>query len=90
MDDLGRGDISRYCAIYDTPNFDRICDEGVCFDNFYSSYPEQCGMCGHCMHQFVAEGNGNIYPCDFYCTDEWLLGNINDSDFDTLAHSQVA
>ena len=38
MDDLGWGDISRYGAIYDTPNFDRICDEGVCFDNFYSSY----------------------------------------------------
>ena len=38
MDDLGWGDISRYGAIYDTPNFDRICDEGVSFDNFYSSY----------------------------------------------------
>lgn len=38
MDDLGWGDISHYGAIYDTPNFDRICDEGVCFDNFYSSY----------------------------------------------------
>ncbi len=64
------------------------------FDNLVQMYlgnsPEQCGMCGHCMHQFVAEGNGNIYPCDFYCTDEWLLGNINDSDFDTLAHSQNA
>ncbi|MCQ2472225.1 MAG: sulfatase-like hydrolase/transferase [Clostridia bacterium] len=38
MDDLGWGDISHYGAIYDTPNFDRICDEGVSFDNFYSSY----------------------------------------------------
>ncbi len=38
MDDLGWGDISRYGAIFDTPNFDRICDEGVSFDNFYSSY----------------------------------------------------
>ncbi|MDD6061116.1 MAG: SPASM domain-containing protein [Oscillospiraceae bacterium] len=64
------------------------------FDNLVQLYlgnsPEQCGMCGHCMHQFVAEGNGNIYPCDFYCTDEWLLGNINDSDLNTLAHSQRA
>lgn len=64
------------------------------FDNLVRLYlgeqPEQCGMCGHCMHQFVAEGNGNIYPCDFYCTDEWLLGNINDSDLQTLAHSQKA
>lgn len=64
------------------------------FDNlvrlFLGQQTEQCGMCGHCMHQFVAEGNGNIYPCDFYCTDEWLLGNINESDFDTLAHSERA
>lgn len=66
------------------------------FDNlvhlFLGNPTEQCGMCGHCMHQFVSEGNGNIYPCDFYCTDEWLLGNINDTfeNFDTLAHSEKA
>ena len=60
------------------------------FDNLVHLYlgnpTEQCGMCGHCTHQFVAEGNGNIYPCDFYCTDEWLLGNINDAPtFESLA-----
>lgn len=66
------------------------------FDNLVHLYlgnpTEQCGICGHCMHQFVAEGNGNVYPCDFYCTDEWLLGNINDANenFDTLAHSEKA
>ncbi len=66
------------------------------FDNLVHLYlgnpTEQCGICGHCMHQFVAEGNGNIYPCDFYCTDEWLLGNINEvtENFDTLAHSEKA
>lgn len=66
------------------------------FDNIVHLYlgnkTEQCGICGHCTHQFVAEGNGNIYPCDFYCTDEWLLGNINNAtdNFDTLAHSEKA
>ena len=66
------------------------------FDNLVHLYlgnpTEQCGTCGHCMHQFVAEGNGNIYPCDFYCTDEWLLGNINNEkeNFDTLAHCDKA
>lgn len=64
------------------------------FDNLvrlYLGHPaEQCGMCGHCSRQFVAEGNGNIYPCDFYCTDEWLLGNINESDFEALASSDKA
>lgn len=38
MDDLGYGDISLNGAIYDTPNIDRIGEEGVVFDNFYSSY----------------------------------------------------
>ena len=66
------------------------------FDNLVHLYlgnpTEQCGMCGHCTHQFVVEGNGNVYPCDFYCTDEWLLGNINSpsENFDTLAHSEKA
>ncbi len=51
---------------------------------------EQCGLMGHCNHQFVIEGNGNVYPCDFYCTDEWLLGNILDSTLKTLATSKKA
>ena len=38
MDDLGWGDISLNGAIYDTPNIDSIGEEGVNFDNFYSSY----------------------------------------------------
>ncbi len=46
--------------------------------------PEQCGMMGACSHQFVVESNGNVYPCDFYCSDEWLLGNIKYSDFAML------
>lgn len=51
------------------------------FDNyvrlFLGERAEQCGVCGVCGHQLVVEGNGNLYPCDFYCTDEWLLGNVN-------------
>ncbi len=62
------------------------------FDNLVRLYlgdkAEQCGMCGHCTYQFVAEGNGNIYPCDFYCTDEWLLGNINEKDLEIMANSE--
>ena len=38
-------------------------------------------MNGFCSNQFVVEGDGSVYPCDFYCTDEWLLGNINESSF---------
>ncbi len=64
------------------------------FDNWVRMYlgqrPEQCGLAGHCTHQFVCEGNGNIYPCDFYCTDEWLLGNINGDTLEEMAKSEKA
>lgn len=51
---------------------------------------EQCGMNGICSTQFVVEGDGSVYPCDFYCTDQWLLGNINDDDFATMGDSRLA
>ena len=38
MDDMGWGDTSLNGAIYETPNMDRIGEEGLNFDNFYSSY----------------------------------------------------
>ena len=38
MDDLGWGDISLNGAIYETPNIDSIGENGLNFDNFYSSY----------------------------------------------------
>lgn len=64
------------------------------FDNWVRVYlrqqPEQCGILGFCSHQFVSEANGNIYPCDFYCTDEYLLGNINETDFMTMEKSRIA
>lgn len=55
------------------------------FDNYISllggGNAEQCGMNGFCSTQFVVEGDGSVYPCDFYCTDEWYLANINDTSF---------
>ena len=59
------------------------------FDNLYEMingrYPYQCGMIGRCSQQFVIEANGDVYPCDFYCLDEYLLGNIKESSFEQLA-----
>ncbi len=64
------------------------------FDNYVSlsagNNAEQCGMNGCCSTQFVVEGDGSVYPCDFYCTDEWYLGNINESSFDALYHGERA
>lgn len=54
-------------------------------DNFVSTLmgnpSEQCGDTGICTPQYVIESDGSVYPCDFYCTDEMLLGNINDASF---------
>lgn len=38
MDDLGYGDVSLNGAIYDTPSIDSIGENGLNFENFYSSY----------------------------------------------------
>ncbi len=64
------------------------------FDNwvhiFNGGRAEQCGMMGHCTHQFVVEGNGNVYPCDFYCIDKWLLGNVETHTLEQMAKSKTA
>ncbi len=38
MDDLGYGDVSLNGSIYNTPNIDSIGENGLNFENFYSSY----------------------------------------------------
>ena len=42
--------------------------------------PENCAMCGVCGSYFVLEANGDLFPCDFYCTEERRIGNIYDDD----------
>jgi len=49
--------------------------------------PEVCGMVGHCICQFVIEADGGVYPCDFYVTDQWYLGDIKELEFDELLNS---
>ena len=61
------------------------------FDNLVGmlmGYPsEACGMLGECACQFVVEADGSTYPCDFYVTDEWYLGNLLVADLDQLKNS---
>ncbi len=63
------------------------------FDNLiemilHGAQPELCGMSGVCSGQLIVEGNGNLYPCDFYCEDQYLLGNILDSDLKQISKSE--
>ena len=51
---------------------------------------EQCGMQGHCNIQFVVEGDGDVYPCDFYVVDRYRLGSIAEHSFTELRESEPA
>ena len=35
-----------------------------------------CELNDKCSITLVVESNGDVYPCDFYCLDDYLLGNI--------------
>ena len=39
--------------------------------------PSTCAASGCCGSYLVVEGDGSLYPCDFFVLDEWYLGNIN-------------
>ncbi|AEV29308.1 radical SAM additional 4Fe4S-binding domain protein [Sphaerochaeta pleomorpha str. Grapes] len=58
------------------------------FDNLVSMLvgfqPESCDMTGICSVQYVAESDGSIYPCDFFCVDDYCLGNILSSSITDL------
>ena len=40
--------------------------------------PESCAMCGICGSYYVVETDGSLYPCDFYCRENYRLGSIFD------------
>lgn len=43
-----------------------------------------CGINGQCSVQYVIEGDGSVYPCDFYVTDDYKLGNIKENTLKEL------
>ncbi len=52
--------------------------------------PEACNMTGHCSVQYVIEGDGGIYPCDFYVLDQWRLGTVGQSSFAEMQRCETA
>lgn len=52
--------------------------------------PEACSMNGRCSIQFVVEGDGRVYPCDFYVTDEYAMGNVFEDSFESMARSSAS
>ena len=49
-----------------------------------------CSTCGKCGSYFVAEGDGSVYPCDFFVLDKWKMGTLQESTLDELADSAAA
>ena len=43
--------------------------------------PENCEQCGNCSVTYAIESNGDVYPCDFYMTDAFYLGNLLKDSF---------
>ena len=64
------------------------------FDNLISIAaglpPEACSLRGRCSCQFVFEADGSCYPCDFYVSEDWRMGNINESTLRGLYESENA
>ncbi len=52
--------------------------------------PESCNMTGQCSIQFVVEGDGGVYPCDFYVLDELRIGTVGQQSFAQMAASDAA
>jgi len=51
---------------------------------------ESCNFCGGCKLQFVTESNGDVYPCDFYCMDEYKLGNVASASYINMLNTSIA
>ena len=50
--------------------------------------PSSCAMAGKCGGYFTVEADGSVYPCDFYVTDEYRIGNVTESSFFSLIKSE--
>lgn len=52
--------------------------------------PTACGIHGKCQCQLVVEADGSVYPCDFYCIDQYRLGSLAGSSVEILRQSSGA
>lgn len=51
--------------------------------------PRTCGALGACAPQFVVESDGSVYPCDFYASDRWCMGNVCSDPIEAMAAGAV-
>jgi uncharacterized protein len=58
------------------------------FENVLAAYlgqdPESCEHGRRCDSYVVVEYNGDVYPCDFFVTEDWRLGNLLDTPLEQI------
>lgn len=52
--------------------------------------PTSCASSGSCGHYLTVEGDGSLYPCDFYVLDEWKLGDLSHCTVEDALDSPVS
>ena len=52
--------------------------------------PGTCATAGQCGSYLVAEGDGSLYPCDFYVLDGWKLGEAGSCTLEEASRSPLA
>ena len=72
------------CALFDLwYNGGRPAASIRLFENILAVYmgtdPEICAFRERCGSYVVVEYNGDLYPCDFFVEEAWMLGNVRES-----------
>lgn len=52
--------------------------------------PTACGIQGRCQPQLVVEADGSVFPCDFYCLDQYRVGSILENTLEELLEAAQA
>ena len=55
--------------------------------NLAGMAPSTCAAAGACGSYLVVEGDGGLYPCDFFVLDEWRIGNIHEMGVEEAVNS---
>jgi uncharacterized protein len=85
------------CGVFDAYYEDFIHGRYVSvrsFDNYVQMCmgfpPESCAMTGRCSCSPVIEGDGSVFPCDFYVLDDYRLGNVHSHSFSEMMTGEAA
>lgn len=58
------------------------------FENYINillgNLPESCEQRGNCSIQFVVEADGSVFPCDFYVSDTYQIGNVLEDSIEEI------